>query len=109
VDVARDLEVEQIGTVLRVIESVGGGLVNRHRHGLGRRVRRVAGVNGKGVEFMTHCMSCLFPEVALVRGERSIVTAKYRLGQKFLECLYFYWLYTTVRVVLSIAAAGVAR
>ena len=48
VDVARDLEVEQVGTMLRVIEGVGHGLVDGHRHRLGGGVGRVAGVDGSG-------------------------------------------------------------
>jgi hypothetical protein len=50
VDVAGDLEVEQVGTVLGVVERVRGGLVDRHGHGLGGRVGRVAGVDDEGLE-----------------------------------------------------------
>ena len=50
VDVALDLQVEQVGTVLRVVEGVGSGLVDRHGHRLGGRVRAVAGVDGKRFE-----------------------------------------------------------
>ena len=48
VDVARHLQVEQVGAVLRAVEGVSHGLVDRHRHRLGGRVRRVAGVHGLG-------------------------------------------------------------
>ncbi len=51
VDVARHLQVEQVGAVLGVIEGVGGGLVDRHRHRPGGRVRAVASVDGEGFPF----------------------------------------------------------
>jgi hypothetical protein len=35
VDVARHLQVEQVGAVLRAVEGVGHRLVQRHGHGLG--------------------------------------------------------------------------
>jgi hypothetical protein len=38
VDVAGNLQVEQVGAVLGAVEGVGGGLVDRHRDGLGGRV-----------------------------------------------------------------------
>ena len=38
VDVALQTEVEQVGAVLRVVEGVGGRLVDRDGHGLGGRV-----------------------------------------------------------------------
>ena len=51
VDVARDLEVEEVGTVLGVVEGVRGRLVNRYGDGLGGCFRAVAGVQGEGFEF----------------------------------------------------------
>jgi hypothetical protein len=56
VDVALDLEVEQVRTVLGAVEGVGRGLVDRHGHGLGDRIRGVAGVDGERFEF--HGFSC---------------------------------------------------
>ena len=50
VDVARDLQVEQVGTVLGVVEGVGRGLVERDGGGFGRRVGRIAGMYGKGLD-----------------------------------------------------------
>ena len=51
VDVAGDLQVEQVGTVLGVVEGKGAGLVDRHGHRLGGRVGAVAGVDGQGFQF----------------------------------------------------------
>ena len=51
VDVARHLQVEQIGAVLRVVKRKRNSLVDRHGHRAGRRVRAVAAVDGHGVEF----------------------------------------------------------
>jgi hypothetical protein len=51
VDVAGDLEVEQVGAVLGVVEGVGCGLVDRHRDGLGGRVGTVAAMHGDGFDF----------------------------------------------------------
>ena len=48
VDVAGHLQIEQIGAVLRAVESVGHRLVDGHGDGLGGRVGRVAGVHGLG-------------------------------------------------------------
>ena len=50
VDVARDLQVEEVRAVLGVVERVGGGLVDRHRHRLGGGVGRIAGVHDEGFE-----------------------------------------------------------
>ena len=50
IDVARDLEVEQIGAVLGVVEGVGRGLVDRHGGGLGGGLRGVAVVQGDRFE-----------------------------------------------------------
>ena len=47
VDVAGNLQVEQVSTVLRIVECVGRGLVDRYRDGLGSRIGAVAGVNGE--------------------------------------------------------------
>ena len=51
VDVARHLEVKQVGAVLGVVEGERGGLVNRHGHRLGGRVGAVTGVDGQGFQF----------------------------------------------------------
>ena len=51
IDVARHLEVEQVGAVLGVVEGERGGLVNRHGHRLGGRVGAVTGVDGQGFQF----------------------------------------------------------
>jgi hypothetical protein len=56
VPVARHFEVEQGGAMLRTVEGVRGGLIYRHRHGLGRRVRVEAAVNCD--RFSLHC--CIF-------------------------------------------------
>ena len=45
VDVARDLEIEEVGPVLGVVEGVGGGLVDGHGHGPGGGLGRVAAVD----------------------------------------------------------------
>ena len=50
VDVARHLQVEQVGAVLRIVERVGDGLIDRHRDRLGGRVRGIAAVNGDRLE-----------------------------------------------------------
>ena len=51
VDIAGDFQVEQVGTVLGVVEGEGAGLVDRHRHRLGGRVGAIAGVDGQGFQF----------------------------------------------------------
>jgi hypothetical protein len=51
VDVAGDLEVEQVGAVLGAVEGIGGRLVDRYGDRLGRRFGAVAGVDGEGFEF----------------------------------------------------------
>ncbi len=53
VDVARHLQVEQVGTVLGVVKGVRGGLIDRHGHRVGVRVWGIAGVNGE--RFKLHC------------------------------------------------------
>lgn len=50
VDVAGDLEVEEVGAVLGGVEGVGGGLVDGDGDGLGGGVGGVAGVDGPGFE-----------------------------------------------------------
>ncbi|MNY04967.1 hypothetical protein D3C86_1376700 [compost metagenome] len=50
VDIARHLQVEQVGPVLSVVEGVAGGLIDGHRHRPGGRIRRIAGVDGERVE-----------------------------------------------------------
>ncbi|MNS80873.1 hypothetical protein D3C72_1145700 [compost metagenome] len=58
IDVARYLQVEQVRSVLGVIECVGHGLVDRHRHRAGGRVGAVAAVHGQGFQLplrIAHC------------------------------------------------------
>uniref|UniRef100_A0A914YCT4 Uncharacterized protein n=1 Tax=Panagrolaimus superbus TaxID=310955 RepID=A0A914YCT4_9BILA len=58
VDVARHLQVEQVGTVLGVIERIRYGLVDRHRHRARGRVGTVAAVHGQGFQLplrVAHC------------------------------------------------------
>ena len=50
VDIAGHLEVEQVRTVLRAVERVCNGLVERYRHGLGGRIRRIPAMDRDGVE-----------------------------------------------------------
>ncbi|MCY1288947.1 hypothetical protein D9M70_380140 [compost metagenome] len=50
VDIARHLQVEQVGAVLRVVEGVGHRLVDGHRHGAGSRIGRVAAMDGQSFE-----------------------------------------------------------
>ena len=70
VDVALDLEVEQVRGVLRVVEGVGRRLVDRHRDRLGGRVGAVAGMDGEGLG--AHGVSCSWvggePKVAARRA-----------------------------------------
>jgi hypothetical protein len=51
VDVALNLEVEQVCTVLGVVEGVAGGLIDGHRNRPRRPFRRVTRVDGEGLEF----------------------------------------------------------
>ena len=51
VDVAGDFQVEQVGPVLGVIKGVRGGLVDRHRGGLGGRFGFITVVQGQRFEF----------------------------------------------------------
>ena len=44
VDVAEFLQAEQVRRVFRAVELVGGGLIDRHRDGIGRRIAPPAGV-----------------------------------------------------------------
>ncbi|CAM4172240.1 hypothetical protein ACAN107058_23330 [Paracidovorax anthurii] len=50
VDVAGHLQVEQVRPVLGAVEGIGDGLVDGHGHGAGRGVRRLAGVDGEGLD-----------------------------------------------------------
>ena len=50
VDVARDLEVEQVGAVLRAVERIRHGLVDRHGDGLGGRIGRITAMDCDGFE-----------------------------------------------------------
>ena len=51
VAVALDLEIEQRRAVIGAVERVGDGLVDRHGHGLRRRIDVVAAVNGDRLAF----------------------------------------------------------
>ena len=53
VDVALDFEIEQVRPVLRIVESVRRGLVDRHGHRLGGGFRFVAAVHGQGFHLHT--------------------------------------------------------
>ena len=44
IDVAELLQAEQRRRMVRIVESVGSGLVDRYRAGVAHRIRRVAGV-----------------------------------------------------------------
>src|SRR5262249_12932044 len=46
---AVDFEVEQRGAVIRAVEGVSHGLIDRHGHRLGRGLDLVAAVNGDGL------------------------------------------------------------
>jgi hypothetical protein len=61
VDVARHLQIEQIGAVLSVVEGVGGGLIDGNGDGFGGGFRRIAAVDGDGFDF--HGFG--FPSVAV--------------------------------------------
>jgi hypothetical protein len=50
IDVARHLQIEQIGAMLRIVEGIGRGLVDRHRDSAGGGIGLVAGVDGKGFD-----------------------------------------------------------
>jgi hypothetical protein len=50
VDVARHLEVEQVGTMLGAVERIGHRLVQRHGHRVRGRLGGVAGVDHAGLE-----------------------------------------------------------
>ena len=54
VDVPEFLQAKQIGAVLRIIEHIGAGLINRHRSGVGRRIRGLAGMQLEGFEVRGH-------------------------------------------------------
>jgi hypothetical protein len=51
IDVALNLQVEQVGSVLGIVESEGHGLVDRHGHSARGRVGIIAAVDGDGFEF----------------------------------------------------------
>ena len=51
VDIARNLKVEQVCAVLRVVESVGSGLVNGDSSGFGSRFGLIACMQGNGFPF----------------------------------------------------------
>jgi len=51
VDVARHLQIEQVGPVLGVVEGKGSGLVDGDGHRFGGGVRGVTGMDGKGFDF----------------------------------------------------------
>jgi hypothetical protein len=62
VDVARHLQVEQVGAVLGAVESIGHRLIDGRRHGARGRFGRVAGVYRQGFEFpvLRHATAFLF-------------------------------------------------
>src|SRR5690606_20462078 len=49
IDIAFGFQVEDVCAVLRTVECVGGGLVDRYRDRLGRLVRCVAAMDGDGL------------------------------------------------------------
>ena len=51
IDIARYLEIEQIGPMLGTVESVGCGLVDRYGHRFRGGIGLIAGVNGERFEF----------------------------------------------------------
>jgi hypothetical protein len=59
VDVAGDLEVEQIGAVLGAVEGVGRRLVDGNGDRLGRRVGRITAMDGNGFDLHA-CLSLCF-------------------------------------------------
>ena len=70
IDVARHLQIEEVGAMLGIVERIGRGLVDRHRHGLGCRVRAVARMNRQGLQF--HCGMSLLLAGKLRRMRRSL-------------------------------------
>ena len=50
IDVSKLFQGKQIGSVLRAVEGIGGGLVNGHRTRVGLGIRRMAGVQGLGAK-----------------------------------------------------------
>ena len=66
VDVALHLQIEQVCAMLRAVERIGRGLVDRDRDGLGGGIGRIAAVHGNG--FRAH-QSLLFGiQIAAQRG-----------------------------------------
>ena len=53
INVAKLLQSEEAGAVIRILEGVGGGLINRHGAGVGAGGRFLAGVNLQGFETVT--------------------------------------------------------
>ena len=56
VAIALHLEIEQRGAVLGAVEGVGGGLVDRHGHRLGRRVGVESAVDCDGFPLHVRCL-----------------------------------------------------
>jgi hypothetical protein len=76
VDVAELGQAEQVGGVLGVAELVAGGLVDRHRHGVGRRIATVARMQHDGLRMLAvrrHVLSSLLSCGAARRGSIGIV------------------------------------
>ena len=61
VDVARNSQVEKVGSMLGVVKFVGDGLVDRDSDGLGGGVCFVAGVNGESFLFHGPVLRELYP------------------------------------------------
>jgi hypothetical protein len=54
VDIPEFLEPKQVGSVFCVVENVRTGLINGHCPGVGRTIRRLAGVELKGLKTLGH-------------------------------------------------------
>ena len=76
VAIAVDVEVEQRGAMVRTVEGVGHGLIDRHRHGFRRGVAIITAVNRDGLAFHDFARSFRRAAVALIdpRTHRANVT-----------------------------------
>ena len=54
IDVAEIVQVEERGGVVDIVEHIGGRLVDRRRARAGHRVGRGAGMDGAGLEAVSH-------------------------------------------------------
>ncbi|KAG0922636.1 hypothetical protein G6F31_019838 [Rhizopus arrhizus] len=50
IDVARHLQIEQVGAMLRIVERVGNRLIDGHGNGARRRIGAVAAMHGNGFQ-----------------------------------------------------------